>query len=76
MYMRSASSLHHGQAGNHPKVAQVERDHRIVHVQRRRADQQILKRNADPLRRLLALNASRQFCDFRRRPRSASVRAR
>ncbi|MGB7150024.1 MAG: hypothetical protein WBD45_12780, partial [Terriglobales bacterium] len=26
MYMRSTSSLHHGQAGDHLEVAQVERD--------------------------------------------------
>jgi hypothetical protein len=64
--MRLAPSLNNGQAGNYLEVAQVERDHGIVHVQRRRADQQILKRNADPKRRLLTFDASRQFCDFSR----------
>jgi hypothetical protein len=36
----------------------------IIQRVRRSADQQILERNADPKRRLLAFDASRQFCDF------------
>jgi hypothetical protein len=39
LYVPESLGLSHGQAGNHLKVAHVERDDRIVDVQRSRTDE-------------------------------------